>query len=73
MKLLAKVLKRQGRACLGYQVAAGSIILELAVWSGRACLRTEPVENFFGEAKGFELGLGGKAKANLLNETGRNG
>lgn len=37
-------LKREGRACLEYQVAAGSIILELAVRSGKVYLRTEPVE-----------------------------
>lgn len=33
-------LKRQGRACLEYQVAARSVILELAVRSGKVYLRT---------------------------------
>lgn len=73
MKLLAEGPKRQGRACLGYQVAAGSVILELAVWSGKVLLRAGPVEILFGGAEGLELGLGGKAKTNLQNETGRNG
>lgn len=73
MKLLAEGPNRQGRACLGYQVAAGSVILELAVWHEKVSLRSEPVEVLFGGAEGLELGLGGKAKGNLQSETGRNG
>lgn len=53
MKLLAE---RQGRACLGYQVSAGSIILELAAWRGKVYLRTEPVEILFGELRDLSWG-----------------
>ena len=58
MKLLAEGLKRQRRACWGYQVAAGSVILELAVWSGKVHLRTEPVEILFGGAERLALEFG---------------
>lgn len=39
-------------------MAAGSVILELAVWSGKVHLRTEPVEVLFGGAEGLALGFG---------------
>lgn len=51
----------------------GSVILELAVQSRKVHLRTEPVEILFGGAEGLELGLEGKAKANLQSEAGTNG
>ena len=39
-------------------MAAGSVILELAVCSGKVYLRTEPVEIIFGGAVGVVLGFG---------------
>ena len=39
-------------------MAAGSVILELAVCSGKGYLRTEPVEILFGGAEGLVLGFG---------------
>lgn len=54
-------------------MAAGSVILELAVWSGKVHLRTELVEILFGGLRDLCWGLGGKMKADLQNRTGRNG
>jgi len=39
-------------------VAAGSVILELAVCSGKVYLRTELVEILFGGTEGLVLGFG---------------
>lgn len=39
-------------------MAAGSVILELAVWSGKVRLRTEPVEILFGGAERLALEFG---------------
>lgn len=44
MKLLIEGPGSQGRALLGYQMTAGSVILELAAWSGKVHLRTETVK-----------------------------
>lgn len=41
--------------------------------SGNVHLRTDPVEILSGVAERVELGLGGKAKADLQSETGRDG
>lgn len=40
MKLLTEGPRRHGRVCLGYQVAAGKVVLELALWSKKIYLRT---------------------------------
>lgn len=61
MKLLADSPKRQGRACSGYQVAAGSVMLELAIPSEKVQVRAK-LEVLFWGAEGLELGLGGKTK-----------
>lgn len=72
MKLLADSPKRRIRVCSGDQVAAGSVILELAVQREKVHVRVKP-EVLFRGAEGLEWGLGGKAKGNLQSETGRNG